>query len=44
MQAIMHGTRGLSLLIKVNWDRLLYAGIIVAALWAGAWIGTYLPF
>lgn len=42
MHAIMQGTRGLSLLVKVNWDRLFYAVAIVVALWAGSAAGTYL--
>lgn len=44
MQTLTAGYEGLSLLIKINWDRLLYAGMIVVALWAGAYLGTaYLP-
>lgn len=40
MQTLAAGYHGMSLLIKINWDRLLYAGMIVVALWAGAYLGT----
>lgn len=40
MQTIASGYRGLSFLIGLNWDRLLYAGTIVFALWAGAYLGS----
>ena len=39
MQTIMDGTRGLTLLVNLNSDRLLYAMTLVAALLAGAWVG-----
>jgi hypothetical protein len=39
MQTISAGYRGLSLLIDLNWDRLIYLGTIFAALLVGAWIG-----
>lgn len=42
MQAVQNGYRGLSLLMDLNWDRIFYVGTIVAALGAGAWIGTLL--
>ncbi len=42
MNALTAGYRGLSLLVKINWDRLLYAGLIVLALWAGASLGQIL--
>ncbi len=41
MQTILRNTRGLSLLINLNWDRLLFIGAILAALWAGAWVGSH---
>ena len=40
MQQIMNNTRGLSLLINLNWDRLLFIATILGALWAGAWVGS----
>lgn len=40
MQHIQQGYRSLSLLMQINWDRLLYIGTIGIALGAGAWIGT----
>lgn len=39
MQTIAKGYRGLSLLIDVNWDRVLFPAAIAAALWAGAVLG-----
>lgn len=42
MHTLVERTRGLSLLINVNWDRLFYAAAIVVALWAGSAIGTFL--
>ncbi len=40
MQTIMDGTKGLTLLVNLNWDRVLYALTILVALCAGAWVGT----
>ncbi|WP_295311677.1 hypothetical protein [Roseobacter sp.] len=40
MQAVHSGYRGLSLLVDLNWDRILYVSTIVLALAAGAWLGT----
>ncbi|MGB5557775.1 MAG: hypothetical protein WBN04_07160 [Paracoccaceae bacterium] len=40
MQTIQSGYRGLSLLVDLNWDRLLYFATIAAALGAGAFIGS----
>jgi hypothetical protein len=40
MQTIASGYRGLSFLIGLNWDRLLYGATIVFALWAGAFLGS----
>lgn len=41
MQAMQNGYRGLSLLMDLNWDRVLYIGTIVLALGAGAWLATF---
>ncbi len=40
MQTLNQGYRGLSFLIGLNWDRILYGCTIVAALWFGAFVGT----
>lgn len=40
MQAIQRSYRGLSLLMDLNWDRVLYVGTIVLALAAGAFVGS----
>ncbi|MEL6120886.1 MAG: hypothetical protein AAGL92_07980 [Pseudomonadota bacterium] len=40
MQHIANGYRGLSLLVDVNWDRLVYLGTIALALAAGAFVGS----
>ena len=36
MQTINAGYRSLSVLINVNWDRIMYVGAIGAALWVGS--------
>lgn len=38
MQTIAQGYRGMSLLMRLNWDRFLTTGALVAALYAGAYI------
>ncbi len=40
MQTIIGGYRGLSLLVDLNWDRLLYLATIAAALFAAAFVGS----
>ncbi|KIN60916.1 hypothetical protein Z945_1899 [Sulfitobacter noctilucae] len=40
MQTIQSSYRGLSLLMDLNWDRVLYVGVIALALGAGAFIGS----
>ncbi len=40
MQHIQQGFRGFTLLVGLNWDRLLYVGAIGLALGVGAWIGS----
>lgn len=42
MEQIQHSARGLSLLMDLNWDRLLYVATVAVALGAGAWIGALL--
>ena len=40
MSTIQAGYRGFSLLLSLNWDRLLYVATIGAALMLGAWVGS----
>lgn len=40
MQTLSNGYRGLSLLVNLNWDRLMYVGTLFLALGAGAYIGN----
>lgn len=42
MQAIQSSYRGLSLLMDLNWDRVLHITTVTLALGAGAWMGTML--
>ena len=38
MHTLTDGYRGLSLVMTLNWDLLLYLATIVVALFAGAWL------
>jgi hypothetical protein len=40
MEQIVNGYRGLDVLLRVNWDRIIYLGTIALALLAGAFIGS----
>lgn len=40
MQTLQTGYRGLTLLVDLNWDRLLYVGTIAVALLLGAYVGS----
>lgn len=40
MQTIQDGYKTFSLLISINWDRLLYAFAIGASLFLGAYLGS----
>lgn len=40
MQTIQSGYRGLSLLMSLNWDRILYVATLATALAFGAWLGS----
>lgn len=40
MQAMQNGYRGLSLLMDLNWDRVLFIGTLSVALGAGAWLAS----
>ena len=42
MEHIQQGYRGFTLLLGLNWDRLLYVGTIALALGAGAYLGAFL--
>jgi hypothetical protein len=42
MQTLQAGYRGMSLLLSINWDRLLYLATIAFALFFGAWLGAFL--
>ena len=42
MQTIAAGYRSMSLLVSINWDRLLYICTIVFALFFGGWLGVFL--
>lgn len=37
MQTLNQGYQGVSMLVKLNWDRLLFAGLLLGALHAGAY-------
>jgi hypothetical protein len=37
---IIENTRGLRILVDLNWDRVLYIVTILFALAAGAWVGS----
>ncbi|WP_280952578.1 hypothetical protein [Roseovarius aestuariivivens] len=40
MQHIENGYRGMTVLVDLNWDRMLYLATIAVALWAGAYVGS----
>ena len=40
MQVVLHGYRGLSLLVGLNWDRLFVLGTLIVGLLAGAFLGS----
>jgi hypothetical protein len=42
MQAIQDSYRSFSLLLSINWDRLLYVFAIVASLFLGAFLGSFM--
>lgn len=41
MQHIMRGYRGMTVLMNLNWDRMLFLTALALALWAGAFIGSF---
>ncbi len=40
MHVLQQSYRGLSLVMELNWDLILYIGTIALALLAGAWLGS----
>jgi hypothetical protein len=42
MQMVMEGYRGLSLLVRLDWDRVFVFGTIMAGLLAGGFLGQAL--
>lgn len=42
MSTIQAGYHSMSLLVSINWDRLLYVSTIVFALFLGAYLGSFL--
>lgn len=40
MQTLQSGYRGVSLLLNLNWDRILYLATILFALMLGAFLGS----
>lgn len=40
MQANQNGCRGLSLVMGLNWDRILYVGALAVMLTLGAYLGS----
>ena len=41
MQHIIGGYRGLSLIVNLNWDRVLYLSAMFAALFVAAFVGSF---
>ncbi|MCT4559445.1 MAG: hypothetical protein N4A61_15455 [Pelagimonas sp.] len=42
MQTLTDGYRGMSLILTLNWDRILYLFTVGFALFMGAYLGAYL--
>lgn len=38
MQTITQGYRGIRILMSLNWDRILYTGALILALYAGSYV------
>ena len=38
MQTLTQGYRGMTVLVNLNWDRILYTGALIGALYAGSYI------
>lgn len=41
MQHFMRGYRGMTVLMTLNWDRILFLVTLALALWAGAFISSF---
>ncbi|MDX2484173.1 MAG: hypothetical protein QNK42_11005 [Pseudodonghicola sp.] len=41
MQVLQHSYRGLSLIMELNWDLILYLATIAIALMVGAWMLSF---
>lgn len=41
MQTLQQSYRGLSLVMQLNWDRILYVATIAFALMLGAYLGSF---
>jgi hypothetical protein len=39
MRTIARGYKGLTVLLNLNWDRIIYTGTLIVALYAGAYVG-----
>lgn len=42
MHTLERSYRGLSLVMELNWDLIIYMATIAVALLAGAWLGSFL--
>ncbi len=42
MQTLTNSTRGLGLLLSLNWDRILFLGAIAATMSLGSWLALAL--
>ncbi len=42
MQAVMDGYKGISLIVRLNWDRIFTFGTLIVGLLAGAFLGQAL--
>lgn len=40
MQTLQQSYRGISLMMELNWDRIMFIATIACALLAGAWLGS----
>jgi len=38
MQTLTHGYRGVRVLMTLNWDRIIYTGALIGALYAGSYV------
>ena len=38
MQTLAQGYRGMTILVNLNWDRILFTGALIGALYAGAYV------